>query len=149
MRFALLDDTLEWPRDQWERGGPWRLGHGLTVVGPGWHPLVRRTFAAVAEVPGAEVRDVHQKIARLEIRIHHPHPTQQAALHTVAALCTEASHTRCEGCGTAVPAAPAGQVIWRTHCAECAAIIAAGGPKGERHLWEQRAGRPWPSLPAW
>jgi hypothetical protein len=51
----LFGERLKWPRHQWRYGGAWRLGHGLTVVGPGWWPLVGRAFAAVAETPEAEV----------------------------------------------------------------------------------------------
>ena len=67
----LLDERLAWPDEQRERGGPWRLGHGLASVGPGWWPLVRAAFAAAAEMPGAEVRDVRQKFGALELWLQH------------------------------------------------------------------------------
>jgi hypothetical protein len=146
---TLLDDHLAWPRDQWERGAPWRLGHGLTVVGPGWHHLVRAAFAAVAEVPGAEVRDVRQKFAVLEIRVHHPDATQAVALGARITELTKASRSRCEGCGVAVPTLVRGAARWRLHCAECAALIDARDAGSERRLWERRARRPWPPTAGW
>ena len=146
---TLLDDRLAWPRDQWERGAKWRLGHGLTVVGPGWHRLVRAVFAAVAEVPGAEVRDVRQKCAVLDIRVHHPDAAMGEALRARVAHSTESSRSLCEGCGVAVPTLTRGQVRWRQHCADCTALIDTGDAGSERHLWERRAGRPWPPLAGW
>jgi hypothetical protein len=131
----LLEGRLEWPRDQWQRGGPWRLGHGLTVVGPGWHPLVRAVFAAVAEVPGAEVWNVRQKCGLLEIRIDHPDEAHREALRALAAACTEASRSLCEGCGTALPAVPPGAAVWRNHCAECKVLIRAGGDVATKKSW--------------
>ena len=146
---TLLDERLAWPRDQWQRGAPWRLGHGLTVVGPGWHRLVRAAFAAVAEVPDGEVRDVRQKCAVLEIHVHHPDAAQCAALRARIAESTAASRSLCEGCGAAVPTLERGEARWRLHCAECAAMIEADDGHSERRLWERRAGRPWPPFAMW
>ena len=146
---TLLDDRLAWPQDQWQRGQPWRLGHGLTVVGPGWHRLVRAAFAAVVEVPAAEVRDVRQKCAVLEIHVHHPDTAQCAALRARVAESTDASRRLCEGCGAAVPTLVRDQPRWRQHCPDCAALINADDAGSERRLWEQRAGRPWPPSTTW
>ena len=145
----LLDERLAWPRDQWARGEPWRLGHGLTVVGPGWHRLVRAAFAAVAEVPGATVGDVRQKCAVLEIHVRHPDAVQCAALRARVAESTDASRSLCEGCGVPVPTLVRGEARWRQHCAACAALIDASDVHSERRLWEQRAGRPWPPSATW
>jgi hypothetical protein len=150
MASDLLDEQLEWPLVQWQRGGPWRLGHGLTVVGPGWWPLVRRAFAAAAEVPGAEVRNVRQKAAVLEVRASHPDAGTLSRLRVLAAELTEASRVRCEGCGRAVPRLEPDRGVWRNHCDTCAAALAAFvGGRAERRLWEWRAGRSWPCSSFW
>lgn len=81
--------------------------------------MVRAAFAAVAEVPGAEVRDVRQKCGILEIRAYHPDETRCEALRAVTAACTEASRSRCEGCGAAVPPLEHGRAVWRLHCPDC------------------------------
>ena len=145
----LLDERLAWPDEQRERGGPWRLGHGLASVGPGWWPLVRAAFAAAAETPGAEVRDVRQKFGALELWLQHEDAARRDALRAAAAACTEASRSRCEGCGAAVERLAPGRMTWRLHCADCAAFVAAAGDRAERKLWEWRAGLPWPPFDGW
>ena len=152
MGADLLSERLEWPRRQHQHGGPWRLGHGLTVVGPGWWPLVRRAFAAVAELPGAEIRDVRQKAAVLEVRPFHPDAEVSAHLRALAAELTEASRSCCEGCGRAVPRLA--RAAWRNHCGACAAALDAfaasdSAGRAERRLWESRAGRTWPASDFW
>ena len=146
----LLDERLEWPLVQRRRGGRWRLGHGMTVVGPGWWPIVRRAFAAVAEVPGAEVRNVRQKAAALEIRPSHPDAEILSRLWALAAELTEASRIRCESCGCPVPRLEPDRGERRNHCADCAATLATlVGGRAERRLWELRAGRSWPESSFW
>ena len=149
MKDSMLDERLAWPRRQWQHGGPWRLGHGLTVVGPGWHPLVRAAFAAVAEVAGATVIDVRQKCAVLEIRAHHPDASVCDILRARMTALTEASRSLCEGCGAVVPTLPCGQGLWRLHCAQCTTLVNAGGRRRERRLWETRAQRKWPKSELW
>lgn len=147
----LLDESLEWPRELWQRGGAWRLGHGMCVLGPGWWPLVRQAFAAVAETPGAVVVDVRQKCAVLEVRLAHLDPGTQARLDALAASLTRASRERCEACGAAVPPVTPLRAPWRNHCPACHARYAAlaGGGRSERRLWEERAGRAWPPFEGW
>lgn len=145
----MMDERLSWPRRQWQHGGDWRLGHGLTVVGPGWHSLVREAFAAVAEVAGATVVSVRQKCAILEIRAHHPDAAERDALRERMTALTDASRSLCEGCGVAVPTLPRGRGIWRLHCADCTALVNAGGRQCERRLWETRAQRKWPKSELW
>jgi hypothetical protein len=149
-KCTLLDEQLEWPLEQWQRGGPWRLGHGLTVVGPGWWSLVRRGFAAVAEMPGAEVLGVRQKCGVLELNLYHEDRPHRDSLRAIATACTEASRARCEGCGAGVPRLEPGSAVWRLHCSECDALIAAAADhRAERFLWERRAGLEWPSTELW
>ena len=144
MRAGLLDERLEWPRHLWQHGGPWRLGHGLTVVGPGWWPLVRRGFAAVAEVPGAAVTEVRQKCALVEVHVSHPDRGVRVQLHALAAELTEASRSQCEACGRAVPTLPPKGGIWRNQCQACAAwydvLAQADVLDAEYRLWEVHAG---------
>jgi hypothetical protein len=150
MASELLDERLEWPHVAWQYGGRWRLGHGLTVVGPGWWPLVRRAFGAVAEVPGAEIRNVRQRAAVLEIRPFHPDADTLSRLRALATELTEASRIRCEGCGCAVPRLEPDRGAWRNHCDDCAATLAGfAGARAERRLWELRAGRCWPASDFW
>lgn len=126
------------------------MGHGLTVVGPCWWPLVRQVFAAVAEVPGAEIRCVRQKAAVLEIRPFHADADTLSLLSALAAELTEASRTRCEGCGRAVPRLEPDRGTWRNHCGDCTTALAAlAGAQAERRLWESRAGRLWPESEFW
>lgn len=149
-KSSLLDEHLAWPRTQWEHGGPWRLGHGLTVVGPGWWPLVRRAFAAVAEMPGAQVVHVKQKHGVFQVRLYHGDPSRQARLRALATELTEASRSRCEACGTTVPTLAPGRAVWRNHCADCRTLLESfDGDRAERRLWELRAGRAWPPLQGW
>lgn len=146
----LLDERLEWPQVPRQHGGQWRLGQGLTVVGPGWWPLVRRAFAAVAEVPGAEIRNVRQKAAVLEIRPFHSDADTRSRLTALAAELTEASRKRCEACGCTVPRLEPDRGTWRNHCEDCTAVLAAfAGVRAERHLWELRAGCSWPESDFW
>src|SRR5690348_16612312 len=119
MPSDLLDERLEWPLHKRTDRGPWRLGHGLTVVGPGWWPLVRQVFAAVAETPGATVAGVRQKCAMLEVRIDHPNPGSRARLGTLTACLTQKSRSVCEACGGAVPAVDPAHPPWRNHCPAC------------------------------
>jgi hypothetical protein len=145
---ALLEERLEWPVGQWRAGGPWRLGHGLTVVGPGWWRLVRRGFALVAETPGASVTDVRQKCAVFEMRFHHADRTTLERLRALGGALTRASRAWCEGCGVGVPPVDAGLAPWRNHCARCRARLQElqelAGSHAERWLWEERAGVSWP-----
>lgn len=148
MADELLDERLEWPVHQWHHGGRWRLGHGLTVVGPGWWPLVRRAFALVAETPGATVLEVKQQNGLLRVLLRHPNDLIRAQLATFVEELENASRTRCEACGTAVPRVEPSQVVWRNHCAACRARLgeleADDAIHAERHLWEERAGCAWP-----
>jgi hypothetical protein len=143
---TILDERMEWPKHQWEHGGPWRLGHGLTVVGPGWWPLVRRGFAVVAETPGATVVGVKQKFGLLELRMRHPDAATQDRLNALAGELTTASRSLCEACGTIVPPVPFGKGVWRNHCPACSARLAelSDDAHAERRLWEERAGCAWP-----
>ena len=148
MRYDLLDDRLEWPLAERREGAPWRLGHGLTVVGPGWWPLVRRAFAHAAETPGATVRRVRQKCAVLEVWFAHPAPLARAQLDAFSARIRRASRSRCEACGAAVLPPPPAAPPSRNHCSRCAdrlRDLALAGRRGaEIALWEERAGGPWP-----
>ena len=144
----MLDDTLAWPREQYH-GAAWYLGHGLTVIGPGWHRLVRGSFGAVAETHGASVVTVRQKCALLEIRAHHQDRAVRQLLQARIDAITDASRWQCEGCGTAMSETPPGAALWRKHCAECSAIVNASGRRRERCLWESRGGMRWPEAELW
>ena len=145
----LLDERLEWPSAQWKSGGRWRLGRGMTVVGPGWWPLVRQVFAAVAELPGAEVLDVKQECGFLQLHVFHAYAGHRAALRALAAAMQEASRRRCEGCGALVPRLEPGRGVWRLHCPDCDAFVKAAGRKAERALWKRIAHKPWPPTFGW
>jgi hypothetical protein len=148
-RDTLLDETIAWPREQWQTGAAWRLGHGLTSVGPGWHALVRDAFAAVAETPGATVVTVRQKCGILEVHVHHEDSTVYRQLQSRIDAITDASRRQCEGCGSTMPETPPGVSLWRKHCAECTQIVSQGGPRRERHLSETHSGRRWPASELW
>ncbi len=94
---SLLDDRLAWPHAQWQSGGPWRLGEGLCLVGPGWHRFVRQAFALVAETPGAWVVSVKQKCAWLEVLAWHEDPPVRGRLRRAMWQCHDASWTTYEG----------------------------------------------------
>ena len=143
---SMFDDTFAWPHRQWQHGGAWSLGNGLTSVGPGWHPLVREAFATVAETSGATVVTVRQKCARLEVQVHHAvYLLLQCRIDAI----TDASRRQCEGCGIAMQETPQGVGLWRKHCPECTAIIDQGSRRRERFLWETRSGRQWPANALW
>ena len=145
----MLDDTFAWPDRQWQHGGAWSLGNGLTSVGPGWHPLVRVTFASVAETPGATVVTVRQKGGRLEVFVHHEDRAVYRRVQSRIDAITDASRRQCEGCGTPLPETPPGVGLWRKHCTECTEILNQSGRRRERHLWETRSGRQWPASELW
>lgn len=119
-------------------------------MGPGWWPLVRGALAAVAEVLGAEICNVRQKAAVLELRPYHPDADALPRLWTLAAEFTESSRTRREGCACAVPRLEPDRGAWRNHCGDRGIAVAAFlGGRAERRLWERRARRSWPVSGFW
>jgi hypothetical protein len=80
--------------------------------------------------------------------MRHADPEQRIRLRALGAELTEASRSRCEACGQAVPRVEPPRTVWRNHCGACrsmlATFIAVHDADAERHLWEAQADCTWP-----